>query len=266
LCEYGDDYNPLCNTVVVCSSGRWASPIYYTGKPTCPTTPPPAPGPNPADCAATKAGVPEGQACSTKSTCAYDGATCSCGVYCPQYPVAQPDCDADAGITQNCCDKTKVAWHCFEGPSYCTNPRPRVGSACAKDGDTCALSEPVECGQTLLTCQKGVWNVQSNPCPISSARFKHDIAYVDDAQAARLRDDLMHVRLATYRYTSGDDARHLGFIIEDMPEGSPAVLASRDRVDLYGYVSMTVASLQEQRKEIDALKAEVVRLEKTCKR
>jgi hypothetical protein len=45
-----------------------------------------------------------------------------------------------------------------------------------------------------------------------------------------------------------------------MPGGSPAVLASRDRVDLYGYVSMAVASLQEQQREIDVLKAETARL------
>jgi hypothetical protein len=58
----------------------------------------------------------------------------------------------------------------------------------------------------------------------------------------------------------GNDARHLGFIIEDMPEGSAAVLPSRDRVDLYGYTSMTVASLQHQQREIDALKAELAKL------
>jgi hypothetical protein len=58
----------------------------------------------------------------------------------------------------------------------------------------------------------------------------------------------------------GSDARHLGFIIEDMPEGSAAVLPSRDRVDLYGYTSMTVASLQHQQREIDELKTELAKL------
>ena len=74
----------------------------------------------------------------------------------------------------------------------------------------------------------------------------------------------MSVRLATYRYkpgVTGEDAQHLGFIIEDMPQGSPAVLASRDRVDLYGYVSMAVAALKVQERELDALKKRVERLE-----
>jgi hypothetical protein len=77
----------------------------------------------------------------------------------------------------------------------------------------------------------------------------------------------MSTRLATYRYKrpaplgmGPDDAPHLGFIIEDMPGGSAAVLPSRDRVDLYGYTSMTVASLQHQQREIDELRADLTRL------
>ncbi|GAC1352279.1 MAG: hypothetical protein NVS3B20_09960 [Polyangiales bacterium] len=72
----------------------------------------------------------------------------------------------------------------------------------------------------------------------------------------------MRVRLATYHYKTGDDAPHLGFIIEDMREPSAAVLPSRDRVDLYGYVSMAVAALQRQENDIAALRAEVARLSK----
>lgn len=49
---------------------------------------------------------------------------------------------------------------------------------------------------------------------------------------------------------------------EDMPPGSPAVIASRERVDLYGYMSMTVAALQRQNERIDALEAQVDRLSK----
>jgi hypothetical protein len=81
-----------------------------------------------------------------------------------------------------------------------------------------------------------------------------------ESEAERLRRELMEVRLATYRYRSGDDATHLGFIIEDMPTDSPAVRGSRERVDLYGYLSMVVAALQRQDKEMGALKAEIARL------
>jgi hypothetical protein len=66
------------------------------------------------------------------------------------------------------------------------------------------------------------------------------------------------VKLATYRYTAQgpQGARHLGFIIDDDPQ-SPAVDAQRDMVDLYGYLSMAVATLQQQQAEIRTLKAEV---------
>ncbi len=96
---------------------------------------------------------------------------------------------------------------------------------------------------------------------MSSAKAKREISYVDEADEEQLRRELMSVRLATYRYKEGDDARHLGFIIEDMPPGSAAVLPSRERVDLYGYVSMAVAAIQAQEREIAALKREVARLE-----
>ena len=268
LCEYGSDFNPLCNIVRVCSGARWAMPITYTNRPTCPTTPPTV-KPNPAECAATRATVPAGEACTraadaSGTSCSYDGATCTCGSFCRSYPVAQRDCDADAGITDNCCDRSKVQWNCFDGPTFCTTPRPRVGSACTTEGESCALTEPGECGQPILRCDKGIWNVPNVGCPISTAKAKREIAYVDPEGTERLHEQLMSTRLATYRYKSpapegmgGSYARHLGFIIEDMPEGSAAVLASRDRVDLYGYTSMTVASLQHQQREIDELKAEL---------
>ena len=160
----------------------------------------------------------------------------------------------------SCCDTTKVQWHCFDGPKYCTSPRPRVGAACTTEGDTCAIDPPQECGQTVMKCQQGIWNLENTQCPVSTANAKREIAYLDGEQVSRLHDEIISVRLATYRYKAGDEARHLGFIIEDMPAASPAVLPTRDRVDLYGYVSMSVASLQHQQKEIDRLQADVARL------
>jgi hypothetical protein len=260
LCEYGDDYNPLCNTIVVCSSGKWASPIYYGGGSKCPSGGPPSLPPNPIDCPGSRDVVSEGSSCTTKRSCKYDGSTCSCGVACSNYPIRMPDCNPDAGITTSCCDTTKIVWSCFDGPAYCKPSRPRVGTACTS-GETCAVDEAVECGQTVLACQKGVWDLVNSSCPVSTAHAKKDITYVDDAQAKELHDELMSVRLARYRYKQGDEAPHLGFIIDDMPQGSEAVLASRERVDLYGYVSMAVASIQQQQKEIDRLQHDVARLE-----
>jgi hypothetical protein len=100
------------------------------------------------------------------SSCAYDGSICSCTAFCPSYPIAMPDCDADMGLTKSCCDTSKVEWHCFDGPAYCATPRPRVGTPCAKGQASCAVSPPVECGQAVLECQDGVWNLANTACPI----------------------------------------------------------------------------------------------------
>jgi hypothetical protein len=96
-------------------------------------------------------------------------------------------------------------------------------------------------------------------CPLSSRHFKNDIHYVDDAQLEQLHDEALHIRLATYNYKAqfaDPHPTHLGFIIEDDPQ-SPAVDGTLDRVDMYGYVSMVVAAMQSQEKEIAELRREL---------
>jgi hypothetical protein len=98
-------------------------------------------------------------------------------------------------------------------------------------------------------------------CPISSRRFKNGIEYVDDSRLAELHDEAMRIRLATYNYkpeVSDPKPKHLGFIIEDMPQ-SPAVEPGQTHVDMYGYVSMVVAAMQVQEKEIAELRRELDR-------
>ena len=70
----------------------------------------------------------------------------------------------------------------------------------------------------------------------------------------------LRLRLATYHYkpeVSDPSRAHLGFIIEDTPPATPAVDAQREHVDLYGYMSMLVATLQVQEKEIADLRREL---------
>jgi hypothetical protein len=112
-----------------------------------------------------------------------------------------------------------------------------------------------------MECRGGVWQLANTSCPVSTAGAKEDIHYVSDSDAEHLRQSLMRIPLATYRYKGPDSTTHLGFIIEDVELRSPAVLPSRDRVDLYGYVTMAVAALQRQEKDIAVLKADVARLE-----
>ncbi|CAN5738098.1 hypothetical protein BH11MYX4_BH11MYX4_06930 [soil metagenome] len=82
------------------------------------------------------------------------------------------------------------------------------------------------------------------------------VHYLSEAELRQISEDTQSLRLTTYRYEDGDPAQHLGFIIEDAPD-SHAVVHCRDRVDLYGYTSMTVATLQVQQKELADLRREV---------
>lgn len=129
------------------------------------------------------------------------------------------------------------------------------GSACATAGELCDAN--LACGAKLQCAAK---DPKTNPggCPISLAKYKKEISYLPEGELERVHDDLLSMRLATWRYKTEDDAarEHLGFMIDDNPS-SPAVRASGDQVDLYGYTSMAVAAIQVQAKQIDELKAEV---------
>ena len=97
-------------------------------------------------------------------------------------------------------------------------------------------------------------------CPVSNRKFKTGIEYVDEAGLNELHDETLAVRLATYNYVpqiADPSARHVGFIIEDAPVRSPAVDPSHDRVDIYGYLSMVVATTQVQEREIAELRREL---------
>jgi hypothetical protein len=137
-----------------------------------------------------------------------------------------------------------------------------VGTPCTQRGATCGDGS-ASCGAVLI-CED--YDPTAAGCPISSAKFKNDIRYLGDADLERLRDEVLGVHLATYQYkpefTSDPTSKHLGFIIEDNPE-SPAVYPGRDRVDLYGYVSMVVATMQVQQKEIQTLRQELETLRHT---
>ena len=75
---------------------------------------------------------------------------------------------------------------------------------------------------------------------------------------------MRNIRLATYEYTDPAlvGGRHLGFILEDHAT-TFAGDAERNQVDLYAYASTLVAAVQEQAKDIEALKREVEYLRAT---
>lgn len=127
-----------------------------------------------------------------------------------------------------------------------------VGASCTTAGAQCdngaACSGPLLCTTSDPT--------HGGQCPVSRAAFKTDIQYLSDGERAKLAEDVQSIPLVRYRYKDGPEREHLGFIIEDV-EPSPGVDSQHDQVDLYGYTSMAVAALQEQHREIQALRREV---------
>lgn len=171
---------------------------------------------------------------------------------------------ATEGACEEACGVTGLVWQSTCGDPVCKGWTDKGVPACAtqEEGEPCttdgAACDPKSFCNELLLCSDEDPKQQPGGCPISRATTKTDIRYATDGDLERLREDLMTFRLATWRYrseaTTGPE--RLGFVIEDV-EPSPAVDGARDMVDLYGYLSMAVATIQVQQRELDALRAEV---------
>ena len=132
------------------------------------------------------------------------------------------------------------------------------GLAVRRPGTLC---DPGDACNAHLMCTDTDPRMQPGGCPISKRSFKDDIHYLSPAAVGERYQALLGVKLAEYRYKTEapGGTPHLGFIIDD---GVPAeaLRASHDQVDLYGYTTLTVAAIQSQAREIEALKAEVAEL------
>lgn len=98
----------------------------------------------------------------------------------------------------------------------------------------------------------------------STIELKKDVHYLTDAEQARIAREALSLKLASFRYTNTpetDRRARLGFMLEDAPTVAAADMQSK-QVDLYAYTSMVLALVQEQQREIAALRAEVERLKK----
>jgi hypothetical protein len=163
-----------------------------------------------------------------------------------------------------------LQWYTTCGAPVCQSPPdggfvdaglgcPPIGSACTTKGQTCGTASAANCDTTLVCDDHDPKGPSGSACPISTKKYKTGIDYVDDAELQQLHDEMLGVKLATYKYTgqvADPDPTHLGFIIEDNPQ-SLAVDRAHHRVDLYGYVSMVVATTQVQEKEIAELRKEL---------
>jgi hypothetical protein len=110
-------------------------------------------------------------------------------------------------------------------------------------------------------CKDGIWTLaDAGFCPVSTRRAKTDIEYLGPDEVARVARDVQSMKLTTWSYNLpglDDGRRHLGIIIEDQPPASFAVDPKRSMVDLYGYTSMLVATVQAQGKAIAAHQIEI---------
>jgi len=140
-----------------------------------------------------------------------------------------------------------------------------IPKACNGAG-TCDCMKACFCNQGIDKCmaqQDG--SLLCDNGKISKRAFKTDIEYVANDERADLARETLAIPLATYRYKteSAGAKRHLGFIIDDQPATSPAVAGDQTHVDEYGYASMLLATVQEQQKQIDALRKEVEALKRS---
>ncbi len=170
--------------------------------------------------------------------------------------VADKSCGCTTGT---CCGSG-----CCGPGEWCDNssnpPACRCGSngACSTSA-MCSAPELTADGCGVICCDP------SSPtgCPKSRRAFKRDIHQLDRAEVERIYSELRHVKLTTYQYKTDPAAspRRLGFIIDDTKSSYP-VNADGNSVDLYGYMSMAVAAIQSQSREIAALRAEVAQLKR----
>jgi len=191
----------------------------------------------------------------------------------------------DAGATDAPADVEVDASECVPPDTACATPCPQ-GTYCLKASGpqqhdlgctpipaacngtaTCDCMKECFCNAGIDKCTAGTDYLLCNNGAVSRREFKKDIDYVTDAEREELAQETLAVPLARYRYKTEPESRqrHLGFIIDDQPASSPAVESDQTHVDLYGYTSMLLATVQEQQKQIDALRAQMDAMRGACR-
>jgi hypothetical protein len=158
-----------------------------------------------------------------------------------------------------------LQWYATCGDPACQTPDPDdpnipncttevAGQPCAMGSASCELPGD-SCGSSLLCTDS---DPQDPGCPVSLARYKRNVRYLDDGRRKQLHDQVVTMSLASWQYHHEPPTtrEHVGFMIDDVPQ-SVAVARDGKHVDLYGYTSMVVAALQVQAKQIEALEREL---------
>jgi hypothetical protein len=123
-CEYGPSPSPKCNQIYTCTSNGWVESVK-----------------NPMDCVvgtcpSTYEDATSEMICDTQGLqCLYktDG-VCGCG---------------------NLFGGSVFDWDCVPGSTACPSPRPRLGTPCKEDLETCGYAECA--GGVQIECTGGYW-------------------------------------------------------------------------------------------------------------
>jgi hypothetical protein len=167
-------------------------------------------------------------------------------------------CGTDCCGQGEWCDSSGIVAQCRCG----------TGSTCT-GGNTCQSGGPVSVGGSsgADSCGRICCGASGSPCPISRREYKRDIQQLDAAELQQIYEQLRQIQLTTYQYKTDplSTPRQLGFIIDDTKTPYP-INSDGNSVNLYGYVSMAVAAIQVQSREIQGLRAEVARLKREHRR
>jgi hypothetical protein len=220
-------------------------------------------GPSPAGCRMN--GCPGGQRCSMdiEDGCAPSSCQCMNGFW-----ACTRDCGGGVCVPGD--DPAANQWYLTCGDPVCRGHQadPNVppcegevaGNPCNAPGRMC---DPIDACNARLICTDD--DPRAGPCPISQAAHKQDIRPLTRMEIDRIAESVRTVPLSSWAYRpgSGDAGEHVGFVIEDLPAElrAAATRPGGDRVDLYGYTSLAVATLQSQARQIDVLEAKLAALE-----
>jgi Chaperone of endosialidase len=172
------------------------------------------------------------------------------------------ECTPPGGACANPCPSGTVCLK-VSGPQPTDLGCTTIPKACNGTA-TCDCMKDCFCNQGIDQCVAQQDGLLCNNGAVSKRAFKTEIEYVSNEEREDLARETLAIPLATYRYKTEaeGDKRHLGFIIDDQPQTSPAVAGDQTHVDQYGYTSMLLATVQEQQKQLDALKKQVAALQK----
>ncbi|MEL6184694.1 MAG: hypothetical protein AAFU79_08735 [Myxococcota bacterium] len=158
----------------------------------------------------------------------------------------------------------------------CSDRTIAEGDSCSTEGERCVQLPAQACTSSptasinsaaYLTCRSEALPADT-ACPRSSVAVKKHVQHVDTAVRAAIAQTMLATKLAKYTYVSpsvGDTAPQLGFMIEELGDAPYVLHSDGAHVNVYGYASAILATVQEQQRAIEKLKATVEKLERQCR-